>query len=577
MELSCQQRGIVEAPLEHLSVVACAGSGKTRTAVRRLARIRKKLSENRGYVALLSFSNVAINTFKKDFANIGQLEISGKYRDRVVIETLDSFITTNILRPHAYRTMGCKTTPYLVTGSEAFLSNRNCTFKTEGKGGNQFPVPAKNIGNVTLRYTDGDWGFWYQAKGNLIPVNNGFEVATSLGSMGAYTHELGKYWVLKALLEQEELKRALVNRYPHIIVDEAQDIDFLHRGVLELLSDAGVVITLIGDSNQAIYDFAGADGKFINEFTGNIKSLSKNYRSISKILDVANKVSDRNDESNREQRHDSHGVYYAAYESEKPKELVDSFIRKLNSCGNALEESAVLYRSKAGINKLLGESSNIGQGKTFLLALAAIRRDRDANYYEAFKLVVSCVSALLEGIPDNFSSLVIQGEGESFRSLRQSIWHFVRSSDHGLPASHLDAKTAWHKAVKTQMIQLLESIESRYGFRAIDGIGRNLASTKLPDGPLVMKSELPISDAEKIRVDTVHQAKGESLDAVLYMPTEKKHLREMIQGTDTELGRIGYVALTRARNMFVLGLLRGWVAEFEAQLIGLGLEKLVDN
>jgi hypothetical protein len=49
--------------------------------------------------------------------------------------------------------------------------------------------------------------------------------------------------------------------------------------------------------------------------------------------------------------------------------------------------------------------------------------------------------------------------------------------------------------------------------------------------------------------------KGESLDAVLYL-ADKEHVKALVNGTGTELGRIGYVALTRARNLFWLGLLK---------------------
>lgn len=55
-----------------------------------------------------------------------------------------------------------------------------------------------------------------------------------------------------------------------------------------------------------------------------------------------------------------------------------------------------------------------------------------------------------------------------------------------------------------------------------------------------------------MRVDTVHQAKGESLDAVLYI-TLKDHAEEMLAGVGIEVARIGYVASTRARDLL-------WVA-----------------
>ncbi|WP_426765516.1 UvrD-helicase domain-containing protein, partial [Pseudomonas aeruginosa] len=56
MKLSEEQKAVVNAPLQPMAVTACAGSGKTETAIRRLISIRQKLEDHRGRVVLLSFS-----------------------------------------------------------------------------------------------------------------------------------------------------------------------------------------------------------------------------------------------------------------------------------------------------------------------------------------------------------------------------------------------------------------------------------------------------------------------------------------------------------------------------------------
>jgi hypothetical protein len=65
--LSCKQKEILELPLVPICVTACAGSGKTRTAVHRLEAMRRLLDDRHGMIALLSFSNVAVDTFRKDY------------------------------------------------------------------------------------------------------------------------------------------------------------------------------------------------------------------------------------------------------------------------------------------------------------------------------------------------------------------------------------------------------------------------------------------------------------------------------------------------------------------------------
>jgi hypothetical protein len=96
----------------------------------------------------------------------------------------------------------------------------------------------------------------------------------------------------------------------------------------------------------------------------------------------------------------------------------------------------------------------------------------------------------------------------------------------------------------------LNEICNLHGFEYVDKLGNKIASTNLPNGPL--DSGVGSGDSfVKIRVDTVHLSKGEGIKAVMYISTND-HAEKLINGTDTELGRIGYLAVTRARDYFVL-------------------------
>lgn len=55
--------------------------------------------------------------------------------------------------------------------------------------------------------------------------------------------------------------------YPHILIDESQDIGTMHQAILELLIKAGVQVSLIGDPSQSIDEFAGATGEFLRAYT----------------------------------------------------------------------------------------------------------------------------------------------------------------------------------------------------------------------------------------------------------------------------------------------------------------------
>ncbi|HBP6791674.1 UvrD-helicase domain-containing protein [Pseudomonas aeruginosa] len=549
MDLSAEQQAIVDAPLVPLAVIACAGSGKTATAVRRLVEMRRLLAEDRGRVALLSFSNVAVNTFRRGYQGLAQKLPDSAGRGRVDIDTLDGFITSHILRPHAFRTMGAFQAAFLVTGSEPFLAGFTC------KTGN-FPIP---INQVKVGIQGGEPFFYYDYRGNpeLLDQNAAKQVVTRLGRTGAYTHDLGRYWCYQTLRNQPEVLRALVRRYPHVLVDESQDIGTLHQAILELLADTGVQMSLIGDPNQGIYEFAGADGNFLRNYgnRGGVDAyaLTRNYRSLPPILNLANNLSGRHDEPNREAEVGTNGAYFIGYSEAELPRLVDAFLAEVASLGLRTEDAAILCRGASLADQLAGVIAPSGRGTVKLFVEAALHRDMHSHFLDAFKAVSRAVISLLENPPKELlTKLISPSQDASLRELRRRLWTFTRDPELGLPSSELAAATEWHRLLLEHVRTLLNGIQQDFGLAPIDRLGNKLARTELPDGPLNGGVDLAGEARPRIRIDTVHQAKGESIDAVLYVAT-RQHIQAMLDGVQTELGRIGYVAVTRARNLFWLG------------------------
>lgn len=397
---SFEQKQIIEAHLSPMSIIACAGSGKTFTAVRRLAHIRRCLGEDRGRVALLSFSNTAVDTFRLAYQTLvtGSLEIPSHHR--VEIDTLDGFITTNVLRPHAYRTMGCDSTPFLLSGAEAFLKGSAYQFWVEPPSGKRFPVAPSDIHRVVLSPSGAGIEFFYQKSGKLTKINNGAKVASALAAQGAYTHELARYWSALTLDSQPGILRALARRYPHIIIDEAQDIGIMHELIIEQLRDAGSQISLIGDPNQGIYEFMGATGSFLSGYhlqTGvAAAALSRNYRSVPAVLDLANSLSGREDSAERLPPASLHGAYFIPYTTASTSKVLTAFQATLISAGLDPARSAVLCRARKWANQLAGNEGAPGVGTTKLLAQAAILRDLHSDYSAAFRLVATALVGLTD-------------------------------------------------------------------------------------------------------------------------------------------------------------------------------------
>jgi superfamily I DNA/RNA helicase len=574
-KLSKEQLDVINAELKPLYVIACAGSGKTKTAVQRVAKIREDLKNSRGYVALLSFSNIAVETFKNDY--IPLKKNTSIFSNRVTIDTLDRFLTQYILLPHGHSTMKCTSTPFLIEGVEPFLQNEKYKFKALTTDNVEYPIQPSLIKNVCFRLYKDKWQFVIGTKQNgFHVVINGKLVTEALGAIGAYTHNLGKYWAVRSLQEQSGLLKVLSRRFPYIIVDEAQDLDCLHQDLLNKLSRAGTVVSLIGDPAQAIYEFTGANGKFLNskktEFPNNSLPLSKNYRSTPSIQNLASLLSKRNDRADRNETTNNAGLFYSVFKTREHNKLVEKFIIKIKTCDLELSKSAVLCRGRGQLRTLNNTPSKKGQSSIALLLKATVERDVHNRIYEAFKLICSCIVGLLDRAPDNTYSLLLNPQGDSrYSSARLKIWTFLKSPELGLPSGTLDTKSQWHPLLQKRIIELIEFVSFTLELSTVENIRRKLAKRALPEGVLVPIEEK--SHTTSIRVDTVHQAKGQSLDAVLYFAS-KAHIEAMLAGIDTEVGRVGYVALTRARDLFVLSVIESAKKDLIPKLEKLGFKPL---
>lgn len=567
MKLSKEQIDIIEAPLGPIAVTACAGSGKTATAIRRLIAIRQKMQNSRGRVVLLSFSNVAVNTFNAGYAELAANLPDDANRRRVEVDTLDGFFTKHVLRPHAYRTMAASQAAYLVSGSEPFLAR----FKYWCEG--HPPLPLKDI---KLIIRDGDFVFYSDTRNSpkLLDKVKVLKIIHDLGRLGAYTHEIGRYWVYRTLDSQPAVLRALAARYPQILVDESQDLGTLHKEILKLLIAAGVQVSLIGDVNQGIYGFAGADGEFLNSYEARAEvigyKLTRNYRSLPPIINIANVLCGRHDEPDRLE--EQGGAYFIGYKDSELSKLTDAFKTHIDELGIQYHDSVILCRGADRVTVIAGKTPPPGQGIVKVLAEASLLRDQHSDYHGCFKLVCRAIINLLEGVPHGLSSRLQElTYDDEMKELKRLLWCFSRSADVGLPSSALIAKTDWHSRLLTNVRVLLAEIEKHYGYKVAGKVGTKLTKKLLLDQPLASAVS---TQRHGLRVETVHQVKGESIDAVMYV-AKKANIKALLSGTGDEEGRIGYVAITRAKNLFWLAVPQSCLKELRENLINAGFQERI--
>jgi len=569
-QLSAEQQSIVGYSVEDLCVVACAGSGKTMTAVHRLASMRRSLGAHRGRIVLVSFSNVAVDTFRSQYRQLVIEADGASFHDRVEVSTLDALLTSKVLRPHGHRTMKSKVAPFLVTGSEPFL--------------NAFMIPTDQYPRCVTTLEVGMRSqapyFFFSFHTHTTEPDQAYSatIVNRLGKTGAYTYDLARYWCYRVFAEQPHLLRAFARRYPHIVVDEAQDVLPMHAAILGQLQEAGVKLTLIGDPCQAIYEFAGADGAFLKSKSGSgsVHSLplTKNYRSVPSILTVANAIASRSDNAHRAEDPELHAAYFVGYQAAEKHKLIDAFEAAIGGGRQQKSASAVVCRGNDTVDELTGAAAPAGQGTLKGFAKAALLRDGHAKYVAAFEAVAESIVALLKSPPEGLLSQIKQPTStDDSTAMRRKIWSFTRDPERGLPSASLLADAEWHPRLLTRIKLLLVALATDHGLSPVDNVGRKLAKTGLTNAPLIHAHYLAMQRAERVRIATVHQVKGQSLNAVLYIAT-KAQIEAILGGVGTELGRIGYVAVTRARDLFWLGVPGNALSKLKPALLNLGLREL---
>ncbi len=175
--------------------------------------------------------------------------------------------------------------------------------------------------------------------------------------------------VLKLFYEHPEVLQRYQDRFIYIHVDEFQDTNKIQYMILRLLGMKYQNVFGVGDDDQSIYGWRGADytniKKFAKDFPGcQIFKLEQNYRSTKQILDVANKVIANNKERmNKVLWTEKEGgvrvEYKAAWDDLEESDYVLSQIQILKrSCGYEDKDFAILVRTSS-ITRPFEEKCNL--------------------------------------------------------------------------------------------------------------------------------------------------------------------------------------------------------------------------
>ena len=282
-----------------LLVVAGAGSGKTRVITRRIAYLIGEQGVAHYRILAITFTNKAANEMKKRVAELlGDFTLDRSEINEMWVSTFHS-ACARILRRHASK-LGY---PEQFSIYDMGDSNRVFKLVLGELGIDPKRLPVSRFRNPISK-----------AKNDLLPpskfaevaderdVFNPEQVATVFRMYQQKLEDAGAMDFDDLLVKTHELFRQHPdvlewhqNKFQHILVDEYQDTNAAQNSIILQLCGERANICVVGDADQSIYRFRGADISNIRQLEtklADIKTvmLEENYRSTQNILDAANKV-----------------------------------------------------------------------------------------------------------------------------------------------------------------------------------------------------------------------------------------------------------------------------------------------
>lgn len=173
-------------------------------------------------------------------------------------------------------------------------------------------------------------------------------------------------WSVRLLVEHDSVRQKYGQQFEHVLVDEFQDTNRAQYQLLRLLTSVHQNLFVVGDEDQSIYRWRGADYHNIIRFEKDYPKakkilLEENYRSTQNILDAAQAVIRKNSNRTHKQLKSARGEagpliqYFEADDGHHEAEFVVNSIRKAMQSGAHGRDFAIMYRTNAQ-SRLLEEA-----------------------------------------------------------------------------------------------------------------------------------------------------------------------------------------------------------------------------
>jgi DNA helicase-2/ATP-dependent DNA helicase PcrA len=598
------QLAAVTLPAQHALILAGAGSGKTRVLTTRIAWLISTNQVSPPGILAVTFTNKAAKEMQMRLSAMLPINVKGMW-----IGTFHG-LCNRLLRAH-YRDAGLPQLFQILDSGDQMAAVKRL-------------LKSLNVDDEKFPPREVTWFINAQKEAGLRPAAvEAFDDWTRrrVELYEAYEGQCQREGVVDfselllrcyELLERNEpLRRHYQERFRHVLVDEFQDTNKLQYLWLKLLAGAGAALFCVGDDDQSIYAFRGADVGNMRDFEREFKvqnmiRLEQNYRSHGNILDAANAIIKNNPQRLGKNLWTEAGagepirVHESYAETDEARFVVDE-VKALSRDGHARAEIALLYRSNAQSRALEHALFNAGLpyrvygGLRFFEraeikhALAYLRLIANTNDDTAFARVLNfptrgigarSLEALQDAAKAHGCSLhaaiamVAGAGGAKLAAFAQLIVKLSEAShlplpelvEHVLDLSGLRSHYQNEKEGQERLANLDELVNAAASFVAEEGVvgeegelSSDLASF-LAHASLEAGEHQAGEGDDALQLMTVHSAKGLEFNVVFICGLEEglfPHENSLNETRDGKSGleeerRLMYVAVTRARQRLYL-------------------------
>ena len=348
--LNPEQRAAVTLPHESALILAGAGSGKTRVLTTRMVWLIQTGQVSPHGILAVTFTNKAAKEMLTRISAMLPINTRGMW-----VGTFHG-LANRLLRTH-WREAGLPQSFQILDAADQLSAIKRLmkamnvdTEKYEPKKVQWFINGHKEAGR---RARDAEAFDEYSMR--MAELFEAYDAQCQREGVADFPELLLRSYEL--LYRNEPLRQHYQDRFKHILIDEFQDTNTLQYRWLKLFAGPHTALFAVGDDDQSIYAFRGANtanmAEFEREFAhGNVIKLEQNYRSHGHILTAANTLIAQNAHRLGKNLWTAEGEgepirVFEAYSDQDEASFVVDEVRALNREGVNLSDMALLYRSNA--------------------------------------------------------------------------------------------------------------------------------------------------------------------------------------------------------------------------------------